>query len=249
MEKVLVYDVPTRLFHWLFAGLFVTAFGIAKILGDDSPWFSHHMLLGLILTALTVLRLIWGLIGSNHARFSSLPLDPLLLVEYARGVLSANGKKYWGHNPASAWSAVGMIGLAMGLGLTGCLMSQGYKSALEDLHELMANAFVLIAVSHVAGVLLHSLKHQDSIAWSMLHGQKQSQPGSFVQINKHKLPALIMAIALGLFAFQVYRNYDAGQSTTSLFGIKLQLGEGNHKNDLRHDEHENHHREEEGETE
>lgn len=246
MEKTLVYDLPTRLFHWLFAGLFVTAFAIAKILGDDSPWFSHHMLLGLILAALTTLRLAWGVVGSHHARFSSLPLSPSLLIEYFRGVLTNKGKKYLGHNPASAWSAIGMMGLAMGLGLTGFLMSQGYKSALEDLHELMANAFVLIAVAHVAGIILHSLQHRDSIAWSMIHGQKQSQPGSFVQVNKHPLPALIMASALGLFAFQVYKNYDAGQSTTSLFGITLQLGESDHKNDPGNDQHENHHREEEG---
>ena len=65
MDKVRVYDLPTRLFHLLFAGLFVAAFAIAKLAGDESPWFSQHMLLGLILFFITLLRVVWGVLGSD----------------------------------------------------------------------------------------------------------------------------------------------------------------------------------------
>ncbi|NJL24690.1 MAG: hypothetical protein HC902_05655 [Calothrix sp. SM1_5_4] len=60
MDKAKVYDLPTRLFHWLFAGLFIAAFAIAKLADHESAWFPHHMLLGLILFVATMLRIIWG---------------------------------------------------------------------------------------------------------------------------------------------------------------------------------------------
>lgn len=225
MDKAKVYDLPTRLFHWLFAGLFIAAFAIAKLTDDESPWFSQHMLLGLILFAATALRIIWGVIGSHYARFSALPLNPLRLIEYFREILSTKGRTYFAHNPASAWAAVVMIGLALGLGITGYLMAAGQKEAFEDIHELMANAFAFVAVAHVAGVVLHSLRHRDGIALSMIHGMKDNNEGASPIASSHRLIAMGMAGIIGLFAFHIYKNYDAAQATTSAFGVKLQLGE------------------------
>lgn len=225
MEKTKVYDLPTRLFHWLFAGLFLGAFAIAKLVGDESPWFSQHMLLGLILFVVTTLRVIWGLMGTRYARFSSLPLNPISLFEYFRDILSTKGRQYFAHNPASAWATVAMILLSLGLGVTGYLMATGHKETFEDIHELLANAFAIIVVGHVAGVVLHSLRHRDGIALSMISGKKENTENAPPIASSHRLVAMGMAGIVGLFAFHVYRNYDPVQSTTSLFGVKLQLGE------------------------
>lgn len=225
MEKTKVYDSPTRLFHWLFAGLFVTAFAIAKLVDDESPWFTQHMLLGLILFAAATLRVAWGLVGSRHARFSSFPLSPMRLVEYLRDIPSTKGQRYPAHNPASAWAAVTMILLSLGLAVTGYLMATGNKETFEDIHELLANAFAVVAVAHVAGVALHGLRHRDGIALSMIHGKKESTGAAQPSVGSHRLAAMGMAGVIGLFAFHVYKNYDAGQATASVFGVKLQLGE------------------------
>lgn len=225
MEKAKAYDLPTRLFHLLFAGLFVAAYALAKLMDDESPWFSQHMLLGLILFFVTITRIVWGLIGSKYARFSSFPLKPGELLNYFKEILSSSGKRYFGHNPASAWAALTMIGLALGLGITGYLMSSGQKETYEDLHELLANAFVFVVIAHVAGVLLHNLRHQDGIVWSMVSGKK-AQTGDVVGVVRpHRFAAVIMAGMIGAFAFQIYKNYDPTQSTTRLFGQTLQLGE------------------------
>ncbi|MBX3040939.1 MAG: cytochrome b/b6 domain-containing protein [Bdellovibrionaceae bacterium] len=225
MDKAKVYDLPTRLFHWLFAGLFIAAFAIAKLTDDESTWFSQHMLLGLILFAATTLRIIWGIIGPRYARLSAFPLNPLRLIEYFREILSTKGRTYFAHNPASAWAAIVMIGLAVGLGITGYLMGAGQKEAFEDIHELMANAFAFVAVAHVAGVVLHSLRHRDGVALSMIHGMKNNKEGASPIASSHRLVAMGMAGIIGLFAFHIYKNYDAAQATTSVFGVKLQLGE------------------------
>ena len=225
MDKAKVYDLPTRLFHWLFAGLFIAAFAIAKLIDDESPWFSQHMLLGMTLFVTTLLRVVWGIIGSRYARFSSFPLNPLRLIEYFREILSTKGRTYFAHNPASAWAAIVMIGLALGLGATGYLMASGQKEVFEDIHELMANAFAFVAVAHVAGVVLHSLRHRDGVALSMIHGMKNNKEGASPIASSHRLVAMGMAGIIGLFAFHIYKNYDAAQATTSVFGVKLQLGE------------------------
>lgn len=225
MQKAKVYDLPTRLFHGLFAVLFVTAFAIAKQVDDESPWFSQHMLLGLTLFVVATLRIVWGVVGSRYARFSSFPLNPMALVEYFRDILSGQGRRYFGHNPASAWAALAMIGLSLGLGLTGYLMSTGAKEDFEDVHELMANAFAFVVVAHIAGVILHGLRHQDGIAFSMIHGQKDSVEGAAPIPHSHPLWAMAMAGLVGLFAFHIYKNYDPIQSTTRVLGVSLQLGE------------------------
>lgn len=225
MDKAKVYDLPTRLFHWLFAGLFIAAFAIAQLTDDESPWFSQHMLLGLILFVTTLLRVVWGIIGSRYARFSSFPLNPLRLMEYFREILSTKRRTYFAHNPASAWAAVAMIGLALGLGVTGYLMASGQKETFEDIHELMANAFAFVVVAHVAGIVLHSLRHRDGIALSMIHGRKDNKEGASSIASSHRFVAMGMAGIIGLFAFHIYKNYDAAQTTTSAFGVKLQLGE------------------------
>lgn len=225
MNKTKVYDLPTRLFHWLFAGLFLGAFAIAKLVDDESALFSQHMLLGLLLTFLSVLRIAWGFLGSRHARFTSFPLHPKRLFTYFRDILSSRAGQYLAHNPASAWAALVMLGLALGLGATGYLMATGQKEVFEDAHELLANAFVFVAVAHVAGVALHQLRHRDGIAFSMLHGKKSDPEGTATPAASHRFAALALAGLMGVFAFHVYRNYDASRATTSVFGVTLQLGE------------------------
>ena len=225
MNKTKVYDAPTRLFHWLFAGLFLGAFAIAKLTDDESAFFSQHMLLGMLLTALTLLRILWGVVGSRYARFTSFPLNPKRLIEYFRDILTSKRNRHLAHNPASAWAALLMMGLALGLGSTGYLMATGHKKAFEDVHELLANAFIFVVVAHVAGVALHQIQHKDGIALSMINGKKDGMGDGLGIAKSHKLVAIGMAGILGVFAFSIYKNYDSTGQTTSLFGTKLQLGE------------------------
>lgn len=225
MNKSKVYDLPTRLFHWLFSGLFVGAFAIAKLIDSDSPLFSQHMLLGLLLGSITALRILWGFVGTKYARFASLPLHPLAVAEYFKNIFRSEGRQHQAHNPASAWAGLVMMALALGLGATGYLMATGQKEAYEDAHELLAHAFAFVAVAHVAGVALHQLRHRDGIALSMIHGKKNTVAQAIEIRSSHRFVAMGMAGIVALFAFHIYRNYDAAHGTTRVFGVELQLGE------------------------
>ena len=133
MQRILVWDIPTRLFHWLLAGAFSVAFGIAVLVDDDAPAFAIHMLLGLVVALMVVLRVVWGLVGSRYARFGSFALSPKALFEYLRGALGGGGKKYVGHNPATSVIGIAMLVLTVGLAVTGVMMSSG-SEVVEELH-------------------------------------------------------------------------------------------------------------------
>jgi cytochrome b len=225
MRKQLIYDLPTRIFHWAFAGLFVFAFFIAKTVDDENPVFSYHMLAGLMLGGLVTLRIIWGFFGTKYARFSSFALHPKELIQYLMGILSGNKNRWPGHNPASSWAALIMMGTAMMLALSGILMTTGYKESFEDMHELFANAFLVTVLLHIAGVVLHALRHQDGIALAMVHGKKEEAAGH-TGISGHKpVAALLLIVLMGVFGGYLAKNYNTSTNQLNFFGKSLSLGE------------------------
>lgn len=221
----LVYDLPTRVFHWLFAGLFVTAFAIAKTIDDDSVVFSYHMLAGMTLSLLVLLRIAWGILGTRHAKFSNFALSPLDLLNYFRGILSGDSRRWAGHNPASSWAALIMMGLALSLGLTGYLMTSGpNKEDYEEIHELLANGFLIVVIGHLLGIAVHTIRHKEMIGLSMLDGRKADI--SYAEtINSSKWPVAFLLLALvGAFGFELYKKFDPQTRTLTIMGSSLQLG-------------------------
>ncbi len=235
MRSTLVYDIPTRLFHWLFSGLFLLSFSIAKTVDDESLVFSYHMLSGLLLGGLVLWRLIWGVIGSPHARFSGFSLNPLHLKDYFLGIASGSKKRWLGHNPASSWAAITMFSLAFGLAGTGYLMSTGNKEAFEDIHEFMANAFIVITVLHIAGVVIHSMRHRDAIALSMIDGKKESSEPATAIPSSRGLAAIVLIALVMSSGLYLFKNFDTQTRTLSLLGQTLQLGEVENENANEHE--------------
>lgn len=88
-----VWDVPIRLFHWSLVVLFIIAYWS----GDDDSML--HVNAGYIILALISFRLVWGFIGTKHARFKDFIYSPTEILTHARGILSGHVKPYCGHNP------------------------------------------------------------------------------------------------------------------------------------------------------
>jgi cytochrome b len=249
MRTTLIYDLPTRLFHWLFAGFFLLSFIIAKTVDDESLIFSFHMLSGLMLGGLVIWRMIWGFIGSKHAQFSGFPLRPTELKDYFLGMISGSKKRWSGHNPASSWAAIAMLFLALGLSITGYLMSTGQKETFEDIHELMANSFIIIVVLHVAGVILHTIRHQDAIALSMMDGKKEIPESASAIPSSRGLAAVFLLVLVVTSGFSLYKNFDSQNRTLNIFGQTLQLGENENKSEYKNEYHQHENEQEQEELE
>lgn len=226
MRQHLVYDLPTRLFHWLFAGLFLTGFIIAKTVDDESPWFNYHSLAGLTLGFLVLLRILWGLFGTKHARFTGFALKPVELFSYFKGILTGNKKRWAGHNPASSWAGLTMMFFALGLAVTGYLMTSGpNKESFEDAHELFANGFIIVVILHIAGIALHTIRHQEMIGLSMIDGKKEDIAMDQT-IPSSKTPFGILLVGLVVaFGLHIFKNYDGQTRSLKFFGTTLQLSE------------------------
>lgn len=234
MRNRLIYDIPTRLFHWLFAGLFITAFLIAKTVDDESPVFSYHMLAGLLLAFTVLLRIVWGFVGSKHSRFVSFALHPKDLLAYFTSILSGDKRKWAGHNPASSWATLAMLALSLGLGLTGYLMASGQKETFEDVHELLANGFLVVVLMHIAGVVLHALRHRDGIAMTMIDGAKSEVSQTETISNSRPAVALFFVGLIATFAVHLARSFDSQKQILNFFGTALQLGENEESEGAEH---------------
>jgi cytochrome b len=227
MERKLVYDLPTRLFHWLFAGLFLTGFIIAKTVDDESLWFSFHSLAGLTLGFVVVLRIVWGIFGTHHARFTNFALNPIDLVSYFKGIFSGKKKRWAGHNPASSWAAIIMMLLALGLAITGYLMSAGpNKEDFEDFHELFANGFIVVVILHVAGIILHTIRYQEMIGLSMVDGQKVNVSNNETIASSKSAFGILLIGLVVVFGLNLFKNFDRQKGSLQFFGTQLQIGEG-----------------------
>lgn len=226
MTKIKVFDLPTRLFHWCFAGLFVTIYFITNTFDDESTVFTAHMLLGLMLVFITFLRLIWGVMGSKYARFSSFVLAPRDLLAYLKAVLTGTTEAKVGRNPASSWAALTMMGLGFGLGGTGYLMATGRSTdTLEEVHELMANGFLVVALLHIGGIVLHMVRHKDKMGLSMIHGFKNATDTTTGISHSYRAVGLGFMVLIALFTGALLHGYTPANQSLHLFGQTLQLSE------------------------
>ncbi len=115
VRKVLVWDAPVRVFHWLmvlsFAGAYLTA--------ESERWRLVHVTLGYTMAGLVAFRIVWGLIGTRHARFSSFVRGPAAIAGYVRGLVRGRPEHHVGHNPAGALAIVALLGLTLVVTATG----------------------------------------------------------------------------------------------------------------------------------
>lgn len=172
-SRILVWDLPTRTFHWLLALSFVGAYATS----DSERLRDVHVALGYTMLGLVAFRFVWGLIGTRYARFGSFAFGWRSVLGYLRSLLSRSPQHYLGHNPAGSWAIYGLLGLTVLAGATGyATYNELGGHWLEEVHEFMGNALLALVLVHVAGVLASSLIHRENLARAMVSGYKNAGP-------------------------------------------------------------------------
>lgn len=198
-QGILVWDLPVRVFHWLlalsFAGAYVTA--------ESERWRLVHVTLGYTVGGLIVFRLLWGLIGTRHARFASFVRGPAAVLRYLRSLLSGQPEHHVGHNPAGALAIVALLALGAMLVFTGW---SSYNEVggewLEELHEGVANTMLAVVLVHIAAVLLSSRLHHENLVRAMITGRKQGEPTESARRPWRVLGVLLLAAVLAFWVQQ-----------------------------------------------
>ena len=177
MEKILVWDWPVRIGHWLMVGAFV----LAWITGDSETWRLVHVFAGGTLVGVILFRVLWGLIGSRHARFGSFVRGPGHVIGYLKSLLTSHPAHATGHNPAGGWAIVALLALGLFSGVTGWLTYQDIAPKIfEELHEGLTSLMLAVVVVHLAGVLVGSLAHRENLPRAMITGMKLGKAGEAI---------------------------------------------------------------------
>lgn len=223
-EKQLIWDWSLRFFHWLFAGTISLALGIALLAGEHSAVFEWHMLFGLSAGFLLLLRMLLFVVGSRHASLRGLFEAVHGAPEFFRNLLKHDGESGGGHNPM-AWAVyLLMFVLLAGTVWTGANMESEWA---EDVHEVLAWGLLAMIGAHLLGLIVHTLRFRENIAFSMLTGRKRAPKEDAIRSSRPIFGILVLCLGL-TFIGQLFAAYEKGAGQIRLPWIQrlVSLGEG-----------------------
>ncbi len=210
--KVLVWDLPTRLFHWLLVILVIISFVTAKIGGNA---MQYHEWSGFTILTLLLFRLVWGFVGSRESRFVTFVHGPAAVFRYAVKILRPDSRHYLGHNPLGGWSIVAMLSALMvqagtGLFANDDIVTEGplYKwicKATSDwltrVHKLNQEVIITLVAIHILAVVFYFFFKRENLLKPMVIGFK---PWSGAVPEPTTGPTWKAALIAGLAALAVY---------------------------------------------
>ncbi|PIE20413.1 MAG: branched-chain alpha-keto acid dehydrogenase subunit E2 [Neptuniibacter caesariensis] len=181
-SMIKIWDLPTRLFHWTLVALF--AFLI--ISGKSDDMMQWHFYAGYLVSGLILFRIIWGVLGTRYARFSSFKLNPTAVITYTKNLLKKQHTSYYGHTPAGSVMVVILLGsLALQL-ITGMLstddilwsgpfysaVSENTAAVAGKIHETVQNLLLILVILHILAIIFYKVKFKEPLVSAMIHGEK-----------------------------------------------------------------------------
>jgi cytochrome b len=167
-----VWDLWVRVGHWLLV-LSIAAAWLTRHGGG-----SWHEWLGYAALALVAVRMMWGFVGSPHARFGDFVFAPKTVIDYARGLLQHRERHYLGHNPLGGYMVIALLVAVALSGASGWLYTTDRFWGVEWVgaaHALLADALLILIALHVAGVLFACFRDGQNLIASMIHGRKRER--------------------------------------------------------------------------
>lgn len=203
-----VWDLPTRLFHWLLAALVLAAW-----LTIEFGMIEWHSWIGQAILVLLVYRLIWGIVGSETAQFWHFVRSPKAVLGYAKGLLTGKGGRTVGHNPLGGLAVLLMLALLTVQAILGLmsnddiffegplfnLAGKELSDRLTSIHHLLFNVVVTVVAIHVAAALFYLIVKKENLIGAMITGTKWWQePLPSIRMTPAWLALPVLAIAAGI---------------------------------------------------
>lgn len=170
-DRIPVWDPIVRLFHWIVVvGVLLNYFVL-----DTGK--STHQYVGYVVAGVLVVRLIWGVIGSRHARFADFVTSPQVAMAHLAAALRRHDRRYIGHNPAGGVMIIALMALLAAVSVTGWM--QGLDQFwgvewLQEVHSICASLIVILAGLHIAAAIVESIVHRENLILSMITGLKRA---------------------------------------------------------------------------
>jgi len=199
-KRILLWDLPTRLFHWLLALAVIGAMVSGQLGGNLMVW---HGRLGIFIVGLLAFRLVWGLVGSTYARFIQFFPSPARVGAYLRGEWRGEG-----HNPLGAFAVFAFFGLLTAQAVSGVfsnddiafagplfsLVDKAASNRLTGLHHLLSNVLIALVCLHVAAIVYYGRVKKQSLLKPMVTGWKDGASGESARGGG--IVALVIALSV-----------------------------------------------------
>lgn len=225
-ETILVWDFPTRAFHWLLALSFAAAYATAELDGSRAL----HALFGYTVAGLLAFRLFWAVAGTRYARWSGFTLSRRAVVDYLRALVAGRPQHYVGHNPLASWSAVAMLALVAAATATGIgALTEIGGDPMEELHEALANAALALVFVHIAGVLVSSILHRENLVRAMVTGTKRGEAAQAAGASR-ALVAIALVVVVAAFWAGAF-GAPGLRGDPGLIAAAMQAERGDHDDD------------------
>jgi len=184
-QRIRIWDLPVRLFHWALVVLMVVSYFTAQVGGD---WMKLHFWSGYAILTLLLFRIAWGFVGSTTARFSNFVKGPSAAIAHLREMLGRGRPHDAGHNPVGGAMVVALLlavllqvvaGLFSADTDTGTvtgplarLVSDKWIDRATDFHEFWVNVILVMVVLHVLAAIVYLVWKKQNLIGAMLHGHK-----------------------------------------------------------------------------
>lgn len=215
-QKVLVWDLPTRIFHWLM----VMAFVMAWLSYEDNRYLDVHVFAGYTLLGLLIFRLVWGVFGTHYARFKQFSYGPGEVWGYVKGLFGKDLRHYIGHNPAGAWAIFSLITLGLVLTISGLFVLGGEErhgplagivsfdgsAPFREAHEIAAWSLLLLVIIHFLGVITESVLHRENLVGAMFRGTKKTDSES-PAVRPHRLIGATLVSVVAAYVVATFGGY------------------------------------------
>ncbi len=193
LQKIMVWDAPTRTFHWLQALCFLGAY----LTAESEKNRDIHVTLGYILFGLIVFRLVWGFVGTRYAKFSSFAFSPKAIITYMLSLFKGKSEHFVGHNPVGSVAIWLLLSLGLTLGVTGIMLLQDdVADVVVEIHEYVTDAMLVVVFIHLLGVFMSSFLHKENLVRAMLTGSKEAQPEQGIARPHNGLALVMLAVAV-----------------------------------------------------
>ncbi|MCK9395198.1 MAG: cytochrome b/b6 domain-containing protein [Methylobacter sp.] len=197
-QRIPVWDIPTRVFHWSLALSFTGAY----VTGESERWALVHVTCGYTLLGLIVFRLVWGVAGTRYARFSEFVSGPSSVIRYISGLIQGTPTRYVGHNPAGALAILALLLLGLVSAVSGWMVYGDVDGDwLEKLHEVVSSLMLAIVFVHIAGVLISCRLHGENLVKSMLDGRKQGEENQAITALRPIVALFVLASLIGFWVW------------------------------------------------
>jgi cytochrome b len=211
-RRLRVWDLPTRVFHWVLAASVIASIVTAKVGGNAAVW---HFRLGYLAFALLAFRLLWGVLGGHWSRFGAFVYGPGALWRYLRGASRPGDRFDIGHSPLgslSVWALLVFLAFQVTTGLVADdeianvgplnrFVSGATASQATGYHKAVGQWVLIgLVVLHVGAVLFYLLHKRRNLVGPMLHGDKLIEPPVPADLPPSRDTAATRLLALALFA-------------------------------------------------